>query len=357
MASERGTVVVTGVGARAAAGNHAAELAASVRAGLTRFREWPHLETSDGPLIASFVDRDLGPRPWDEKAPALLRGPIAEALLGAGLLSPALFGAARDGRVCIVLACPDPARPGAARVDLAALAGALASRLLFEDIPVPTEAVGLSETGGAVAVARACALLQEDRADVVLACGADSLLDPAVLSALGEQGRLRAGGLSSGIVPGEAGACAVLELQSSARRRGARALLQVEAVVVDRESQSGPSAPASGRVLARVLQRAASAAGGTGRVTAVIPDVDGERWRAVEWALAEQQLSPLPAGWRRVEPAATLGAVGAAFAPVAVALAAKAHARRWAGGGKVLVAASSAEGTRAAIALAPQEAA
>lgn len=347
-------VVITGVGARGTLGDHAVQLAASLRAGLTRLREWPWYETREGPLVAAFTDPDLQDRPWHEKVLDLLELPLAEAL-GAAAVDD-LEDATALGRVRAFVATPSFGRPGSDPDAVATLAGTLAEDLFGEGTRVALELAPADHAAGVLAMARACEALQRGSADLCLVAGVDSWLEGGVLDALFEADRLQRRG-HPGLVPGEAGAVLVLETAASARRRRARVRAGVDAVVLEREDAAfDPGAPLTGRTLARAVERAATSAGGAARLTRIAVDLNGERWRFLDWALAESRVSDaLPDGWRLWHPAEGVGDVGAASVPLAAAVATRAFARGYAGGGKVLVAASSETGERGAVVLSPPE--
>jgi 3-oxoacyl-[acyl-carrier-protein] synthase-1 len=358
MPPERSGVVLTGIGMRAALGGHAVQVAASVRAGLSRLREWSDYETRDGPLVTAFTDPNLGDRAWPEKALELLQQPLAEALAGAQLADfTEVCRPNGSGRARAYVATPYADRPGTGEEAFKELGQTLGEDLFGEGVSVPLELVAMDHAAGAVATARACEALQRGEADWCIVSGVDSFLEGGMLDALLAADRLKTRSVPSGLIPGEGGAVLVLETATSARRRKAPVLAHIDAVALEREeARWSPEAPVSGRALVRAIERATDAAGGPAAFTRVIADLNGERWRFLEWALAESRLSDhLPRGWRLWHPADAMGDVGAAFCPVAAGLAVRAFARRYAGGGKVLVVASSERGERAALALAAAE--
>jgi 3-oxoacyl-[acyl-carrier-protein] synthase-1 len=356
VAPDHSGVVVTGIGARAALGDHALQIAASVRAGLSGFRDW-HAGGPE-PIPAAFTDPPLGDYPWTEKVRDLLRSPVEEALFTAGLHdTAALVEEGRSGRLRAYLGAPHRGRPGAAPDALARLVPTLAEDLIRGGVTAPLDAFGLDQPSGALALANACESLQGGRAEIALVCGVDSLLHNPTLRPLLSAGRLKSSATPSGLIPGEAGACFIVETAAHARRRKAEVLARVEAIALEQEDvPTGPEAPVTVTALGRALERAQTAGGAARSFTRVLSDLNGERWRFLEWALAETRFPRLLApGTRHWHPADVLGDVGAAFIPLAVVLAARAFARGYAGTGPVLILASSERGERSAIALAPPE--
>lgn len=344
-------IVVTGLGMRTAVGHHAAQSCASVRAGLNRFMAWRHFGV-DGGLTASWVRPELGDGSWVEKFVALAEPALAEALWTARLFDwPAYLPHSRSparGRAFLATGYPD--RAGVDSEQLQELVETVAEELFPEEANVRVELLSLEHVSGLVGVARACEELQQGRADFCIVGGGDSLLDSVYLQALLEVGRLKVPGNSSGLIPGEAAGFLVLERESVARRRGTPALLRIDAVGLEREEPWEPQAPVGGRGTTRALHAVLDSVGGGGDFGHVICDLNGERWRFLEWALLETRcLRGLPHGWRLWHLADCLGDVGAAFGPVAVGLAAHAFRRGHAGRPRSLIVSASERGERAAL--------
>ncbi|AGC49031.1 3-oxoacyl-(acyl carrier protein) synthase [Myxococcus stipitatus DSM 14675] len=353
----REPICVTGLGMRTPIGRHAAQSCASLRAGLNRFTPWPHFGVdgadSEG-LTASFSCPDLGDRSWVEKLLDLVEMPLAEALLSAKLFE--LGEGRRSGRrvrVHVYLGTPYPDRPGVSPEDLQELTLHLAEDL-FPQAPqsLRVQLVSLEHVSGLAGIAWASSALEEGTADVCLVGGVDSLLDSTFLQAHLEAERLKVPGVSSGIIPGEAAAFLVLERKFDARRRGAPQWAHIDAVALEQEPPWTPESPVRGQALTRALHSVLAAVGGADCFGHVINDLNGERWRFLEWALIETRcLGGLPRGWRLWHPADSLGDVGAASASVAVGLALHAFQRDYARCPRILIASTSERGERAALSL------
>lgn len=340
---------MTGIGMKSPLGNHAVQSAASVRAGINRFRSWPHFGVDlgeDSGLNASFMSPDLADDPWTEKAFELLEPALREALWSSRLYELEQY----RGKLSAFLALPYPDREGTSVEQVQEFAVSLREDC-FGDAPVQTQIVALDHAGGLVAVAYAVEQLQARRADVCLVGGMDSLLDSRFLHALFAERRLRVGGSSSGLIPGEAGAFVILERERDAARRKVKPLARVEAVTLEKDEPWKPEAPVRAEGLSRALRSVLQVAG-EGEIHRVITDLNGERWRFLEWALAETRcLEGLPRGWQLWHPADCLGDIGAAYGVSAMVLATRAMARGYHGEGKVLITASSDRGERAAMCL------
>lgn len=346
-------IVVTGIGMRTAVGQHTQQSCASVRAGLNRFMTWPHFGVDGGGLTASWTRPDLGERSWCEKLVELLPQPLTEALWSARLFDlPINLPHARgQARVQMFLGTPPLDRPGPSPEELQEFTETVKEDL-FPEGAVRLEFIHMEHVSGLVGVARACEVLQQGSADICLVGAADSLLDSVLLQSLLEAGRLKVPGVSSGIIPGEAAAFLVLERESMTRRRGVPARLRIDAVGLERDAPWTPQSPVRGRGLTRAIQTVLEAVGRPEEFGQVICDLNGERWRFLEWALIETRcLGKLPRGWQLWHPADCLGDVGTAFGPVAIGLAAQAFQRGYAPNPRILIASASESGERAALAV------
>lgn len=350
MAKRNSGVVVTGIGMRTPVGLHAIQSASSVRAGINRFRKWPHfgMDLGDGtPLPASFMKPDLGDITWVEKARDLLHSPISEALWTSRIWSLAEY----HGRARAFIATPYPDRNGVTAEVFQELAPTIGEDCFDEAVDIPIELIALDHAAGLIALAHAIEQLASHKVDLCVVGAVDSLLESTFLHALLAEDRLKAGQNSSGLIPGEGAAAVVLERTEDAMRRQATPLAVVEAIALDRDVPYHAHAPIRAQGLSHAL-RAVLDVVGASDIHRVMNDLNGERWRFLEWALAETRcLDGLPRGWQLWHPADCIGDVGAAFGAVAVVLAARAFARGYHGNGKMLVTACSDRGERAAMCL------
>ncbi|HYO58169.1 MAG TPA: hypothetical protein VEU50_35865 [Archangium sp.] len=185
----------------------------------------------------------------------------------------------------------------------------------------------------------------------------DSYVDELSLEWLQLHRRLKTPEAPVGLMPGEAGACVLVELSSRARSRGASVQALVNAASLGQEanhffSRAQSNTPNVGRELSRIIEVALSAvlppdAPFQGDV---ISDLNGEVWRASEWGHTVARLhTRLGTGVRLVTPCASLGDTGAASGAVALCVAVRSFHRKYASGPRSLVVSSAEHGATGAI--------
>jgi 3-oxoacyl-[acyl-carrier-protein] synthase-1 len=357
MRSDPADIVVTGLGMRTSLGNDTAQTAAAVRAGVCRFAAWPHagIGPEEGVIVAAPLCPDLGDLPWIEKAIDMAPQPLHEALWQAGLYEGAELRAAGGGPIAAYVATPRLERAGVAPE---------AMQIFLEDLKVhciaplqadALEVIPCDQPAAILATARAIQALQGGAAGIAVVSAIDSYLHAPWLEDLLDARRLKCETTATGLIPGEAVAFAILERRAHAEARGARPLARIASVAVDRETVPlGPEHPIRAEGLSRAVKAALAPVGGGAEIHRVIVDLNGERWRFIEWALAEGRcLHTLPRGWQTWHPADCLGDVGAAFGVVALGIAQRAFARGYAGGGGFLLAGAALAGERAALTVFP----
>ncbi|NVJ09477.1 hypothetical protein HUW63_30150 [Myxococcus sp. AM001] len=161
----------------------------------------------------------------------------------------------------------------------------------------------------------------------------DSLVDASSLRWLKAARRLKTPERPTGLMPGEAGACLLVE----APRGGlAGDTVWITGCAADRSQGAKASAVQRGMTLSRVIQEAL---GGTVGVGDVLGNHNGEVARATAWGTARTNLAAerLAVHHRESWPAISLGDVGVPGAIVAISMAARAFARGYARGDASLV--------------------
>lgn len=191
----------------------------------------------------------------------------------------------------------------------------------------------LGRAAGLAALHRGLRHLREDRVDVALVGGVDSLLRRVRLAELDAAGGLKIGGAAAGIIPGEAAAFLVIEPGAGSP------IAHVLGTAVTSEPTAGTDEPNQGVGLTRALRAAYAAAGGAPPdYPWVACDLNGEHYRVHEWVFAGLRAMNTqhnrPGGPRHVDvrhPADCIGDVGAASGVLNVVWASVALAEGYAG--------------------------
>lgn len=175
----------------------------------------------------------------------------------------------------------------------------------------------------------------------------DSYCDPLTLEWLAGYRRLKTPENPCGLIPGEAGACFLLESTVSAHRRQPSMWLSIPSVTLQAEQNHFFSQkPNLGVTLASCLEETLTGAALKGPFTgSLVLDLNGENWRANEWGYARLRLEQrLAENLHLILPAISLGDTGAASGAVSVCVAARALARGHARADQILVVSSSERG-------------
>jgi 3-oxoacyl-[acyl-carrier-protein] synthase-1 len=202
-------------------------------------------------------------------------------------------------------------------------------------------------SGTIAAISHVPSMMVENNLERIMILAVDSYLDPNSLSWLAEQGRLKSAENSSGLTPGEAGACLMLEAANSSLTSRTDALAFVSKPAVEQEIHHYFSnEPNQGVALAVAISRALSYAEISLPFTGdVISDINGECWRAHELGVARVRtaefLSPMS---NFIFPCGSLGETGAASGAVAICFATCALQRGYAHQNTILVVSSSDDG-------------
>ena len=190
--------------------------------------------------------------------------------------------------------------------------------------------------------------------ELALVIFVDSYIDAARLQALDEDGRLKSARTTDGILPGEAAVAMLIESTSAHARRAPAPLGFVGQVGLGQEPQIRSSnRESSGRGLSDAL-RGALAGGQPSQPYWCLCDLNGQSYRAAEWAVASTRLASHLTVAKLLHPADCLGDVGAATGGILIAQALAGFARGYARVDEAILWASSSEhGLRAAARVTP----
>jgi 3-oxoacyl-[acyl-carrier-protein] synthase-1 len=141
----------------------------------------------------------------------------------------------------------------------------------------------LGRAAGLAALHRAVRHMAEGRVEVALVGGVDSLVRPEAIDRLATEGRLKSEDHPQGVAPGEAAAFLVLEAPPRSK-----ALAWITGTGVAEEPTVGTEDANEGVGLTRAIRAARAAAGANqpSHFPRLVCDLNGDRYRAMEWAYA-----------------------------------------------------------------------
>lgn len=307
-----------------AAGFSSRQVFACCRAGLAQVRKSYLFDRLGEPLSMGLVPLDELPAlagqidrlAIDRREERLLR-----------IAAPALVEAcapvrSRGARVPVVLAVREPSPAGTQ-----ALPEGFLDRLVCQaGVPLDLDRCDVLAGGrsaGVLALRRAREWLAAG-AEHVLVGGLDSYLEPERLAALEGAGRLAAGVLHDGFIPGEGAAFLLLAAAGSAAHAQSPPLARI--VGAGEGSELGhieaPDIPHRAEGTFAACQAAIGAAG-RATIRTVLAGFNGESFWAKEWGVCRIRLAPAFEEPVRMEhPVEIMGDTGAALGPTLLALAA-----------------------------------
>lgn len=347
-----GRMAISGVGMVTPVGLNATASCAALRAGISRIAVIPNFDLPSGdgePLPVTGGTCDVSVTRQRQGPPRMARlaaHAIAEAIKDAKL--------PRLARVTLYLGLPAP-HPGA-RILANGLTVARDIRQLLGD-SIGVLDMRLFETGrGAAlhALHQACLDLSSPpggdatgAGSLAIVGGVDSWTSIRSLQYLLENGRLRDGDKSTGILPGEAAGFLIVERPErlTARRIKAHAYAISAASGYD---ATPPLKPNRAGCLSQCLQAIAPAVGPTTPAVPplIISDLNGERHRANEWMFASMRSGIQNIGLPHWRAADSTGDTGAASGAVSAIWASTAFAKSYAPSPRCIVWGSSDEGLR-----------
>lgn len=315
-------VVIVGLGTLTPVGVTAAETAASVRAGTTRFAASRMQDRVRQPFVIAEVPEDaLAELPDHFVAPLSARErrllrmavhPLRECLAAVAGARPTIG---------LSLALPElettkPLDRAAFPRHLQALVGAIdATR---------SDASHRGRAGGVIAIGQAVLALRAGTADFMVAGAIDTHRDVYVLGVLDKERRVKSAVNGDGFIPGEAAAFLLLTRASTAAAHRLPVIARVSPVAVGFETGHLHSEqPYRGDGLASTISSLLAQGDADGPIGEVYSSMNGENYWAKEWGVAmiRNQASFSP-DHRMHHPADCVGDSGAASGPLMAALAA-----------------------------------
>jgi 3-oxoacyl-[acyl-carrier-protein] synthase-1 len=335
-----GRLCINGVGMVTPVGTNAPASAAAMRAGISRLQELPWFEIThpDGetaPVIGAQVpalDEHVG----EARLKAMLIQAANEALDVTSLDNSAPLS--------IYMALPSEdilETLGSSIKRLATSFHYLGQHYNLQGI-VP---VASGRAAGLTAIRRAISDFRKGSVANALVVAVDTLVVPSALSALQQSDRLREAPRFTGILPGEAAAAIVLQLNGN-KTSGPN--LPVIAVAGS-EEEAAYGEPTHAEALANVLRYVGEKDNSNNRL--VLSDLNGERYRALEWSLALGKSAWEYDSLRHWHAAESTGDTGAASGLIACANAVQAFMKGYARSTSCIVWGASDAGAREAILL------
>jgi 3-oxoacyl-[acyl-carrier-protein] synthase-1 len=330
-----GTGMVTPVGSSAASS------CAALRAKVSGFSEVPYTDISNEPVVGApvtFVASNAKGlvRLVDLAAPALQE---CASFLPSGEMA----------KTPVLLVIADAARPSVSKRPSDLLV-ALEARLGVSFAP-GSSVFPHGAVGGVIALRHARALIEERKAHNCIVGGVDSFLDQRQLRWLERSRRLKRPNQPFGLIPGEGAGFVVL----SATPVDGHARVSVIGIGAAHTAPEDRSRPRAGEIV-DAMRAAVTAAGiSTSDIGFEITDLTGEREMAVDHALAVTRtfIEPQPKlhSWHM---AMSLGSVGAASVPCALAWTMQSNMRGYAPSAHAMCVAISEVSTKGAIVVALQ---
>lgn len=340
-----GQLAITGLGLVTPVGLYAEAAIAALRAGVSRLSRIESFEIE--------VDDDVFEAVIGAEVPQLTRGRLGSSRL-AKMMQPAFEEVIQDAgiepgaRLGVYLGTAG-ANPADRMLDY----GASTRQTLLDSVPegfkiVHAKLVPAGRASVLQAIRTAAEALEQDLIDIAIIGAVDSWVTPRSLSWLQENGKLAEYPRRTGTMPGEAAGFIALESPQHATQRSATVYASITASAGRHETiQWGE--PNNAVALAQSIQ---SVAGDVSEPNAlVISDLSGERYRAMEWVMAQPKAIWYHQNLAHWNPADCIGDTGAASGAVMLAWAAWALRRGYAGAENILVWGASDEGAREAVML------
>lgn len=282
------------------------------------------------PPLASFTED--GP----DRLVRMLAPALEEAIIDAG------WGPSTSGIDLWIAVDPSDADEATAR----AIREACERVLVAQAVPLLNIEVTPSGRAGALAfVEGATRALAKTGARRGILAGVGSLIRPREAARLEAFGNLRSADRPLGIYPGECAAAVAIE--RAGETNGRRSALLVSARTTHEPAARGE--PCDAHALSSALTSALEGAGGLASRPLVVCDLNGDRYRGIEWGIALVRALGAIHGDNDVwHPADAIGDAGAGLGALTLAWAAHAMEADQGGSDRILVWGASDDGLRAA---------
>ncbi|WP_437873400.1 hypothetical protein [Sorangium sp. So ce363] len=320
-------ISVVSSGVVCSVGLSTAAACAAIRASIDSFAETQFIDRLGEPILGAPIPPGALELP-DEADGATLGGDGRLARMFALAASECLeqVGGLDVARTCLLILGPEEGRPAMPedmlRRRVATVESACGRKLHAEARAIQGGSPGLIE-----ALTHARELLASPSIHGVLVAGADSLLDPEEISEALSDERLLTGGSAGGFIPGEAAACVLVtrSAEGDARDVQRAPALSIAGLGMANEPQTLRARQRSRGVgLSRAIRQALEEAGvPADAVHARYADISGEPYFFEEASYAWTRVlrGPSPPGHKLFTPVTRVGHIGAAMAPLLLAIA------------------------------------
>jgi 3-oxoacyl-[acyl-carrier-protein] synthase-1 len=350
----KSTLAVTGIGMLSPVGLTGLIALHSIRSGVSRLTLQPFPDRVRQWIVGSSIPKWV-PLVTDERLAALAFDAIDAALERA---DAPLTDADARGTTALILGCPETGRPGYQFPPAEKGRAADWTRQTVLETLAVVDVVAGGSCSAQLSLGRAAELLARPSIRRCVVGAVDTQLQLRTIRWHEANSRLKCSYVTDGLIPAEAACFVVVELEATARARGAKILARIASVNAAREAATILSdRPNTAAGLTKVV-RATLDDGGVrpGDVGMVWSDLNGESYRAREWAFTEVRLG-FTTSTELMHPADCHGDLGAATDASLLGLAALCHGTGWSDGKPILVISGSEGGLRAATLLTAGESA
>lgn len=341
-------IVVTGLGMVTPVGHNSKQTCASIRAGIARLTESEEflIPNEKGHLAPVLCGAVSGITDGHRRFLRILRMAV-----------PACCEAIMESRITkenikhcgLYIGLPEQDRPGMDTRAEKSLANRIGRALEAEDVATRTQVFTAGHSAVYYALQEALKDLMDGKYRYGIIGAVDTYLDEMTLKFLQDFDRLRTKENSKGFIPSEGAAFFVLETHYSAVNRKVLALAKMQGAATALEKNTiYEDAPCKGEGLSESIQKTLLFLDDRGTQTGlVICDLNGERYRSLEWGLAVSRALrsnriPLTT-WH---PSDCIGDTGAASGAINICLGVTALVRGYANSTNIMLWGSSDYGDR-----------
>lgn len=341
----RARLYLAGTGIMTCVGETSEQSLAAIKAGISTYAESPVLGKDHDYLTMALIPDDALP-PLEKPVALQAVSPLQQRLLRLATkpLLECLNAVPGGESIPLFLALPE-AQPGLRPFPAASFIKYLIAQSGAKNInAAASRTVSTGRAGGLQVLDLAFRYLEATGEQYVVVGGVDSFLDLYNLTILDHQNRIKSEFSMEGFVPGEAGAFTLL---SSVRPAKADSIAIYYPALADELGHRYSDQPYTGDGLAQAM-RSAIKNGPGGPIKKIYSSLNGEHFGAKEYGVASiRNSASFTENVVLEHPADCIGDIGAAFAPLLLALAAS-------GAGNKLVYCSSDGAYRGAVCIEPE---